>query len=200
MVIKTILWDFDGVILDSMEIRDLGFREIFKKFEKKKVEQLIDYHNLNGGLSRYVKIRYFYEEILKKEITENEVLNFAKDFSIIMRRELINPKNLIHDSLAFIKENYRNYKFHIVSGSDQEELRYLCKELNIAQYFLSINGSPTIKNELVRKLMEKHNYLPKETCLIGDSINDFEAARFNDIFFMAFNNEDLNKYTSFRIF
>ena len=200
MTIKTILWDFDGVILDSMEVRDIGFREIFKKFEQKKVEQLIDYHNLNGGLSRYVKIRYFYEEILKKEITESEVLNYANDFSVLMKKKLVNPNNLIHDSLVFIKENYRNYKFHIVSGSDQEELRYLCKELNITNFFLSIHGSPTNKIELVRKLIETYDYSQIETCLIGDSINDFEAASINNVFFMAFNNKELDKYTSYRIF
>ena len=61
---KNILWDFDGVILSSMHIRDWGFREIFKTFKKEDVQKLLDYHNLNGGLSRYVKIRYFYEEIL----------------------------------------------------------------------------------------------------------------------------------------
>jgi len=76
----------------------------------------------------------------------------------------------------------------------------LCKELNIADYFSSIHGSPTIKNELVRKLIETYNYVQKETCLIGDSINDFEAASINNIFFMAFNNKDLDKYTSYRIF
>ena len=29
-MIKTIFWDFDGVILDSMPIRDYGFRKIWK--------------------------------------------------------------------------------------------------------------------------------------------------------------------------
>ncbi|MCT7599787.1 hypothetical protein [Aliarcobacter butzleri] len=33
-MIKTIFWDFDGVILHSMPIRDYGFREIFKEFDK----------------------------------------------------------------------------------------------------------------------------------------------------------------------
>ena len=32
--IKTILWDFDGVILDSMAVRDWGFKEIFKDFSR----------------------------------------------------------------------------------------------------------------------------------------------------------------------
>ena len=58
-MIKNILWDFDGVILDSMEVRDWGFKEIFSSFDKSKVDLLLDYHRKNGGLSRYVKIRFF---------------------------------------------------------------------------------------------------------------------------------------------
>jgi len=190
-MIKNILWDFDGVILDSMKIRDWGFREVFNSFDNKKVNALLKYHTLNGGLSRYVKIRYFYEEILNKQITENEVLEYANAFSELMKKELINPNNLIEDSVKFIKDNYKKYCFHIVSGSDQEELRFLCKELDIYQYFLSIYGSPTPKNQLVKNLLNKYNYSVYETCLIGDSINDYEAAKKNNINFYGYNNQEL---------
>ncbi|MGH2278576.1 hypothetical protein ACRCD7_05475 [Aliarcobacter sp. ERUVET-7] len=36
-MIKTIFWDFDGVILDSMPIRDFGFAKIFEEFDKELV-------------------------------------------------------------------------------------------------------------------------------------------------------------------
>ena len=193
MVIKTILWDFDGVILDSMKVRDWGFREIFKSFDNDKVEALLKYHTLNGGLSRYVKIRYFYEEILGKEITESEVLEYANDFSLLMKKELVNPNNLIQDSVVFIKDNYKKYDFHIVSGSDQHELRFLCEELKIVKYFISIHGSPTQKNILVQNLISSNNYKMEETCLIGDSINDFEAAELNNISFYSYNSKFLKE-------
>jgi HAD superfamily hydrolase (TIGR01549 family) len=190
-MIKNILWDFDGVILDSMKVRDWGFEEIFKLFDKDKVSLLLEYHRKNGGLSRYVKIQYFYEEILAKEITEEEIMSYANEFSILMKKELVNPKNLIQDSLAFIKENYKKYNFHIVSGSDQKELHFLCKELDIHQYFLSIHGSPTPKNQLVKELLNKYNYPIAETCLIGDSVNDYEAAKNNNINFYGYNNKEI---------
>ena len=60
MMIKNIFWDFDGVIIDSMPIREFGFRRIFKDFNKEKVELLTDFHRENGGLSRFFKIRYFF--------------------------------------------------------------------------------------------------------------------------------------------
>ena len=191
MSVKTIFWDFDGVILDSMAVRDWGFREIFKEFSAEQVEDLIVYHRSNGGLSRYVKIRYFYEHILNKEISEAEVLEYAERFSVLMKQELTNPKNLILDAVNFIKQNHKNYNFHIVSGSDQNELRFLCKELGLSSYFLSIHGSPIPKKELVASILLDKAYSEDDCCLIGDSINDYEAAEANAIIFYGYNNDNL---------
>lgn len=198
-MIKNILWDFDGVILDSMEIRDSGFEIIFNNFEISKVNLLLDYHRLNGGLSRYVKIRYFYETILKESITDEKVLEYASKFTEVMKKELLNPNKLIQDTVDFIKKNHTNFDFHIVSGSDEKELRFLCTELNLSDYFISINGSPTTKNQLVKDLLEKYCYLAEQTILIGDSINDYEAAKKNNIRFYGYNNLDLKglKQTSY---
>jgi len=193
---KTILWDFDGVILDSMKVRDSGFEKIFKDYDQKLINQLLAYHRINGGLSRYVKIRYFFEELLGQSITEESVLEYAQKFSTLMRKELTNSKNLILDTVNFIKNNHQNYNFHIVSGSDQEELRFLNKELGIDQYFISIHGSPTPKKQLVATLLKKHDYSLVNTCLIGDSINDYEAAIDNDISFYGFNNLSLKKISN----
>lgn len=190
-MLKNILWDFDGVILDSMKVRDLGFEQIFKDYNENQVAQLIDYHRKNGGLSRYVKIQYFYEQILGKKIDDQKILKYAMEFSQIMRKKLIDKKNLISDSVQFIEDNYQKYNFHIVSGSDQEELRYLNSALGLTNFFLSIHGSPTPKKKLVSDLMLLHNYKREETCLIGDSINDYEAANINKIDFYGYNNNKL---------
>ena len=139
-MIKNILFDFDGVILDSMPIRDYGFKEIFKDFDDDLVNKLLEYHNQNGGLSRYVKIRYFYNKLLKQEISEEKITNYADNFSKIMKIELVDKRYLIADTLKFIKESYKKYNLHIVSGSDERELQYLCKELEIDSFFQSVNG------------------------------------------------------------
>ena len=196
MNVKNILWDFDGVILDSMLVRDWGFREIFRDFDESLVDELITYHRINGGLSRYVKIRYFYEEILKKSITEERVFDYAECFSVLMKKELINRNNLIKDSVEFIKNNFKKFNFHIVSGSDQNELRYLCSKLEISRFFLSINGSPTPKKTLVANLLKEYDYNRDNTILIGDSMNDFEASEDNSISFYGYNNRELKKVST----
>ncbi len=190
-MIKTILWDFDGVILDSMPVREYGFRKIFEDFDIDLVEKLLDYHNQNGGLSRYVKIKYFYEKLLGQDITEEAILELAEKFSAIMKKELIKTQYLITETVDFIKNNHQKYNFHIVSGSDEKELRYLCKELGIDKYFISIYGSPTPKNDLVKNVLSLYNYQNNKTILIGDSINDYEASKVNGIDFYGYNNVEL---------
>ena len=98
---------------------------------------------------------------------------------------------LIEDSLDFIIENYKNFTFHIASGSDNNELNQICKHLNISNYFSSINGSPTPKIEIVKRIISDHEIQPQEYALVGDSINDYEAAKENGIHFYAYNNEAL---------
>ena len=100
-MIKNILFDFDGVILDSMPVRDSGFEKIFQKFDKVLVSKLIDYNNENGGLSRYVKIKYFFNKLLNQEISEAEINHYAANFSTLMRRELRNKKYLISETFEF---------------------------------------------------------------------------------------------------
>jgi phosphoglycolate phosphatase-like HAD superfamily hydrolase len=199
MGIKNILWDFDGVILDSMKVRDWGFREIFKKFNKDEVDKLIEYHRENGGLSRYVKIRYFYENILERPIKKEEVLDYAENFSFLMKTKLTDKSNLIQDSVRFIQGKFNDYNFHIVSGSDQEELRFLCHELDLSKFFLSIHGSPTAKKILVKDLISNFNYDKNKTILIGDSINDYDAAVKNDIDFYGYNEITLDNLSKFYI-
>lgn len=189
--IKNIIWDFDGVILDSMEVRELGFQKVLSDFPEHQVNLLLDYHNKNGGLSRYVKFRYFFQEIRGESPKEENITRLAEAYSAIMRKKLLSKDKLNKEVLEFIKKNYQFYSMHIVSGSDEKELQFLCESLSISKYFKSIYGSPTSKTENVRNLLAMYSYSRKETCLIGDSINDYDAALENKIYFLGYNNLDL---------
>ena len=144
MMKKVIIWDFDGVIVESNSIREKGFREIFKKYDVHKVGRLLEYHNKNGGLSRYHKIAYFYKEILKKEISGERITQYASEFSEIMLNEMKNPKILIEETLLFLENNYDKIDFYIASGSDQNELRVLVYSLKIETVSYTHLTLPTI--------------------------------------------------------
>jgi phosphoglycolate phosphatase-like HAD superfamily hydrolase len=194
--IKTIFWDFDGVLMNSNAVRDKGFELVLKEYPKEQVKLLLDFHQANGGLSRYVKFSYFFEEVRGEKITDEQVQVWADKFSEIMKANLINEDLLIKETNDFVKANYQNYKMHIVSGSDGNELSKICKGVEISKYFKSIEGSPTPKIELVANLLKKHFYDPKACMLIGDSVNDLDAADKNGIFFYGYNNLSLKNKTN----
>jgi len=191
---KTILWDFDGVILDSMRIKGDGFKELFKEYDEADLKKLEEYHYANGGISRFDKIRYFYHTVLNKEITEDEVSVLAEKFANIIEKKLFNKDNLISDSVQFIQKNHKKYHFHIVSGAEHQELNNLCEHFGLSQYFISIDGSPIKKEVLVQNILKKYDYDLTETILIGDAITDYDAAMKNNIGFYGYNNEALKKY------
>lgn len=196
-MIKNILWDFDGVIVDSMKIKGDGFKELFKEYDKNKLQLLEDYHYANGGVSRFDKIRYFFNTILGKEILDDAVEKFAETFAMIIKQKLYDKNNLIGETLNFIKSNYKKYNFHIVSGAEHNELNDLCKYFELNKYFKSIDGSPTKKVLLVKNILEKYEYKTEETTLIGDAMTDYNASMENSIKFYGFNNSELKKLENY---
>lgn len=191
---KVIFWDFDGVIMDSMSIRDKGFIDILSSdYPTEQVEKLLEFHRSNGGLSRYVKFRHFFEVIRNESVTEEKILELAQKFSEVMLRLLIDEKLLIDDSVSFIKANYTKYKFHIVSGSDGKELNKICQGLGLDKFFITIEGSPTPKTQLVGNILQQYGYDKDDCLLIGDSHNDYDAAQYNGIGFLGYNNEALRE-------
>lgn len=193
-MVENLIWDFDGVILMSDAVREKGFRMIFENFESDAVEKLIKYHKANGGLSRYNKIRFFYQDILKQSISNDEVLSLANQFSQVMRYELVNKQLLNTEWIELMTILPSSLNHHIASGSDENELIFLCNELGILHFFKSIHGSPTPKNDLVRNIMATNSYMIEDTILIGDAINDYEAACENGIPFFGYNNFLLKQY------
>jgi len=192
-LIKNIIFDFDGVILDSIPIKTEAFRKLFYEFSQAEVDELIVFHIKNGGMSRYKKIEYFFTEILNKKIENKDIIKYAEKYSKITKIELAQKKYLIEDTLLFIKQNFHKYNLHIASGADEKDLKYICQELDLEEYFLSINGSPEIKSNIVNNILVNYKYEKHETVLIGDSINDYEASNANQIKFYGYNSPELKQ-------
>lgn len=188
---KVLLWDFDGVIMDSNPVRTYGFQEVLKEYPADQLNELITYHKQNGGLPRYDKFRYFFEKIRGEQVSSQEIARLSARFSEIMLARLLDPSLLIPDSVAFIKANYKNFMMHVVSGSDQTELRVICDHLDLTQYFVSIVGSPVLKPRLTGQILKTYNYNKYEVAFIGDSVNDYDAAVENGIDFWGYNNKRL---------
>ncbi|WGW00516.1 HAD hydrolase-like protein [Vibrio sp. YMD68] len=188
---KSILWDFDGVILDSMKIKGDGFLKLFQEYDSQYLTQIEKFHYENGGVSRFDKIRHFYDNIIRCPITEDKINELAADFAHIIEEKLFDKSNLINDSVDFIEKYHKKFDFHIVSGAEHNELNALCDHFSLAQFFKSISGSPTKKDILVCNVIKNNHYRVEDVTLVGDAMTDYNAAVINGIKFLGYNNPDL---------
>ena len=52
-MIEAIIFDFDGVILESADIKTNAFRTLFEKESPELINKIISYHFKNMGISRF---------------------------------------------------------------------------------------------------------------------------------------------------
>ena len=83
-MIKAIIFDFDGVILESATIKTDAFAEVVRDYPRDQAEAFVQYHMSHMGISRHVKFRYFIEEILHEAYSDEKEQVLADKFSNIV--------------------------------------------------------------------------------------------------------------------
>ena len=78
---QTLIFDCDGVILNSNKIKTQAFYDVAKVYGHKPAQILKDYHIQNGGISRYKKFEYLLTNILQKPIKKQELSELLSNFS-----------------------------------------------------------------------------------------------------------------------
>lgn len=76
----TIIFDCDGVIMNSNSIKTEVFHDVALRFGKDAADLLVSFHLQHGGISRYHKFKYLIEDILRRSASEEEIAQLASDF------------------------------------------------------------------------------------------------------------------------
>jgi len=171
---QTIIFDCDGVILNSNKIKTQAFYDVAKIYGHGPAQTLKDYHVQNGGISRYKKFEYLLTNILQKPIKKQELSELLSNFSKEVKKALLVCE--VAKNFKELRDKTRNTKWLIVSGGDQTELREVFKKRGLANYFDGgIFGSPDNKDTILQNQMDALNITGR--CLfLGDSMYDYQAA------------------------
>ena len=81
MSLQCIVFDCDGVILDSVPVKTRAFARIAEPYGQEAQDRFVMYHSLHGGVSRYKKFEWFYTEVLGREITQDESEKLGRLFA-----------------------------------------------------------------------------------------------------------------------
>jgi len=183
-MIKAFIFDFDGVILDSVNIKTEAFAELFKKEGKEVIKKVIDYHLANTGVSRYDKFRYIYKEILKRQFSEEEFKKLCCEFESLVVEKVINAP-YIKGAKEFLEAYAGRFKYFLISATPHKEIEEIIRRRNIDIFFRLVYGAPIKKNAAVREIISKENLNPAEVIYVGDALSDYLAAKDNSLKFIA---------------
>jgi len=172
---QTLIFDCDGVILNSNKIKTQAFYDVAKVYGHEPAQTLKDYHVLNGGISRYEKFEYLFTNILHKPIDAQELEQLLLNFSKEVKKALLTCEVAVH--IQELREKTKNSKWLIVSGGDHTELREVFFQRKLDSYFDGgIFGSPDDKDTILKNEKDKCNIIGK-SLFLGDSMYDYQAAK-----------------------
>lgn len=176
MKYQTIFLDFDGVLVDSMNIKTEAFVSFFTEYGEEVVKKVIDYHIKNGSTSRQEKFKYFYKNFLNKELSKQQLDVLCSEFSTITLDKTISAPYIL-GAQEFLESNYKKYPLFIVSGIPQKELELIIKRRNMEKYFKAVCGSPPDKFVIMANILSRNYYNPPQTIYIGDTLGDWEYSQ-----------------------
>ena len=175
MMYRYLVFDFDGVLAETNDIRFQGFADLFADLPVEAMARFMEFVQANGGLSRYGKIRHLHSHILGRPLPEPEVDVLAQQYSKLVA-ERVAEAPAVPGPLEFLAGYADRFEFAVISGSDQNELRQVCRARGIDGYFRAILGSPIEKTENIVELLSARAW-DRQACLyVGDSTNDYDAA------------------------
>ncbi len=177
------LFDFDGVILDSAEIKAQGFVECFSDESAPTREAIRAYVVRHGGVSRFEKFRYIHDRILGRALGDDRLRGLCERYvGIVLERVAGAP--FVKGALELLQAIHTATDCFVVSGTPQAELRTLVRQRAIDHMFKDVVGSPAPKTELTENIVRRYDGRDR-IVFIGDSITDYEAARRSDIAFLG---------------
>jgi phosphoglycolate phosphatase len=174
MSFSFLIFDLDGTLIDSQRDITSAVNSVRKEygFEYLHVKQVRSY--LGNGVNALVN-RAVPE---KKEMVQGEVLEKFKFYY----RRCLTDTTVTYNGIKEMLETLKNKKKAVLSNKNEDFSCEIVKKLGISDYFVKVWGgdSTSIKKPSPKPIVDLVNLTNSDiskTVMIGDSANDFLAAK-----------------------
>ena len=198
-MLKAILFDFDGVLVESVDIKTKAFAKLFENEGPEIVNKVVEYHLVNGGVSRFRKFDYIYKELLKRPITDEIKMELGNKFANLVIQNVLDAP-WISGVQEFLKNYSEKFDLYIVSGTPDSELKYIVENKSVSKYFKDVLGSPATKGDLIKHILSTHGYKSEHAVFVGDAITDLNGALEANISFIGkISNKEINPFSDYHV-
>lgn len=170
-----ILFDFDGVILDSPKLKTDAFVEVYQDETAERQQDVRAYQEANGGIGRREKFIYFESTLFGRNPTPEAIDRLCERFGSIVDRALLKVP-MIAGAEDALKTLRGRSEMHVISGMPHKELVDVVIKRGLLPYFASVVGSPTEKIDAFAAILGRARVPASRAIAIGDSKTEYLAA------------------------
>ena len=189
---QCMFFDFDGVVLESGDIKTEAFIELYHGLGIE--AEVEEYHLANQGVSRFRKFKWIAENLLSQTYTQEMGKELGDCFSLLVKQKVIAAPFVAGFSEMMDCIAAEDIYCVIASGTPDSELKSIVKELNIGHWWHEIHGSPAKKEEIVQDVLSRKGFDRSRCLFCGDASTDHEAAQMTSVDFYARLTDDLKEY------
>ena len=181
------IFDFDGVLVDSNNIKSTAFAKIYDPYGANVVRKVVKHHSENGGMSREDKFKLYHDKFLKLEITDSEIINLSEKFTNLVLQEVMQCSEIEGVTKILTHCMDQGIICAIASASPEVELKKIISLRPWSNVFKYKFGSPESKVSNINKILNITSIPKNKAIFFGDSSNDLVAAKNCQIDFIGIN-------------
>ena len=175
MALSCIIFDCDGIILESVDIKAAAFARICDEVSPAHTAAFTEYVLLHGGVSRFEKLSWLIRLAFERDITQEESRIFSGKFAQYCLEAVI-ASPLVLGFKDVVARWHGRIPMYVASGTPQYELEEILHQKGLDGYFTKIYGSPPSKAALLLNALRDCGAAAKQTVMVGDSKTDMDAA------------------------
>ncbi len=172
---EAIAFDFDGTLVESIEMKTTAYQDLFDEFPDR-WEEIKEYHLQNEGISREVKIPYIYSRLLKIPLSSEKEKELISSYSERVYDKMLSIP-FVGGAEEIIITERGSRKHFIASGTPDWELKRIFSKRDLAKYFDGVYGAPLSKEQIVRNFSSATGIPTEEMLFVGDAQSDYEASK-----------------------
>jgi phosphoglycolate phosphatase-like HAD superfamily hydrolase len=189
--LRAVVFDFDGVILESANIKTEAFVELFSHLTPAQVADVRRHHLDNLGISRFKKFAWIYENLLGRAIADDESQALGVRFSDLALARILEAP-FVPGAREALEALAPSLPLFVASGTPHDELKDIVARRGLAGFFREVWGTPTDKPRILSDLMARHDLRSRQVLFIGDGMSDYKAAKATGVEFLARDTAELH--------